>query len=588
MKGKRPAERLRALFGKGREKGAVKYRDYLRMIFAAGGGVIVAMFLLLIGVFFLSSQLLVVGVNRDCNEAVRGEFRRLYGEYQDGIRRLAASEEVVSALEGADPTPAHRLLLAFNEGRELRCWYSLFDREEEILLSSLYRDNRELCQESISLHIAMDQLDQSPLSVVCGVSDAGYRDGQESFCHLAAAVRREGEVLGYLVLELREEDAAALLADSPVDLVVIADGMDNIVFSTLPSVGTYSEKYAVEKFRPEYTGRDRVELWGRPYYLTAGSGGFGYRIYTMTSLALQDASFLYGALIFGLVSVLLLLALAPVSRRIIRRNQAALDNLLYAVDQCSAGNISYRIQARTFDEFQLLYDRFNAMMAQMQSLIEKNQELAERKRWMEVSHLEGQFNPHFVFNVMESLKYEIVIDPPAASRMVVAFAKLMRYGIHYGRTQVALRTDLEYIETYLMLQKMRYGDRLSYRTEVEEALLDCRIPKLLIQPLVENSIVHNAEHRQVMEVSVTGRRVGDRIRLVVEDNGTGIPPGKLSELRALLGNKNASTSHIGLYNVHRTIQLLYGEEYGLEIQSVYNRGTTITAELPYREEGEDV
>jgi two-component system sensor histidine kinase YesM len=568
-------------------KGPVKYQDYLRMLFAAGGAVIVAMFLLVVVVFLVSKQLLVVNVNRDCNEAVRGSFRSLYGAYEDGLRQLAASEEVAMALSG-EATPAHRLLLDFSRGKELRCYYSLFNQDEELVLSSLYQPNREICQESIALHSAMDQLRQSPLSVVCGVSDRDYREGQETFYHFAAAVRREGQVVGYLVLEPRREDAGKLLESVPVDLVVIVDGLDNIVFSTLPSVGTYAEKYAAEKFHPDYTASDQILLWGRPYYITTGSGGFGYQIYTMTALSLQQSSFLYGTLMLGLVSVLLLLALIPISRTIIRRNKSALDNLLYAVDQCAAGNISYRIHAQTFDEFQILYDRFNAMMSQMQSLIQNNQELAERKRWMEVSHLEGQFNPHFVFNIMESLKYVIVIDPPTASRMVVAFAKLMRYGINYGRAEVALRTDLEYIETYLMLQKMRYGDRLEYHIDVEEDLLDCRVPKLIIQPLVENSIVHNAEHRQVMEVAVTGRRTPQGIRLEISDNGLGIPPGKLNELRTLLENKNASTSHIGLYNVHRTIQLLYGEEYGLEIQSIYNRGTVIIADLPYREGEEDV
>ena len=218
-------------------------------------------------------------------------------------------------------------------------------------------------------------------------------------------------------------------------------------------------------------------------------------------------------------------------------------------------------------------------MSRLQEMMKNNNKLAERKRLMEVKHLEQQFNPHFVFNVMEALRYEIVIDPPRASDMVVSFANLMRYSINYGNTKVTLQTDIEYINDYLLLQKMRYNRRLEYKIDIDEELLSCKIPKLLIQPVVENSLNHGAEKTRFIRVLITGRRVEDHLELYVEDNGGGVPPSRLEEIRRSLEDENANSTHIGLYNVHRVLQLLYGPEYGLTIESECQKGTKVTLKI---------
>ena len=228
------------------------------------------------------------------------------------------------------------------------------------------------------------------------------------------------------------------------------------------------------------------------------------------------------------------------------------------------------------------------MMIQLQQLLQHNNELMERKRIMEVKQLEEQFNPHFVFNVMETLKYEIVIDPKQASVMVVSFANLMRYSINYGNAKVLLRTDIAYIKDYLMLQKMRYNQRLTYEIKMEDGLLDYEIPKLLIQPIVENCLSHGAENVDRINIVILGRKVNEVIELTIEDNGQGIEKDKLKEIQDMLQNENEMPEHIGLYNVHRAIKLLYGESYGLEISSRYGTGTKVTLKIPIKEGGSNV
>ena len=209
-----------------------------------------------------------------------------------------------------------------------------------------------------------------------------------------------------------------------------------------------------------------------------------------------------------------------------------------------------------------------------------NSELAERKRTMEIKQLEEQFNPHFIFNVLETLRYEIVIDAQKASEMVMAFANLMRYSIYYGSTIVPLQTDIEYINDYLLLQKMRYNRRLNYHIDIPEELFDCKVPKLLLQPVVENSLVHGMKDIRSITINITGRLDGGDLVLSVEDNGSGISEERLTALREGLEQEDTYREHIGLYNSHRVVRLLYGPDYGLTIESTPGKGTQVRVKLP--------
>ena len=179
------------------------------------------------------------------------------------------------------------------------------------------------------------------------------------------------------------------------------------------------------------------------------------------------------------------------ARKLSRKVLKPLDGLLVAVREGKNGNLDYRLEPeQSLQEFQVIYQEFNRMMREIHRLMERNKELAERKRLMEVRNLEGQMDPHFAFNVMEGLRYEILFDPKKASELAVSFARLMRYSIHRGEGDVSLDTDLQYVKDYRALQKMRFGERLSYDVVIDPDLYHCQIPKLLLQPVVQNSIVH--------------------------------------------------------------------------------------------------
>ena len=288
----------------------------------------------------------------------------------------------------------------------------------------------------------------------------------------------------------------------------------------------------------------------------------------------------YGVLFLGLAGILMVIMIPPLTLRITNKNLQAIDELQASVGEMGRGNMDYRLKSQVFDEFQMLNDAFRNMVIQREELMLHNSELAERKRTMEIRQLEEQFNPHFIFNVLETLRYEIAIDSQKAAEMVMAFANLMRYSVYYGSTIVPLQTDIEYINDYLLLQKMRYNRRLNYHIDIPEELMDLRIPKLLLQPVVENSLVHGMKDARCISVTITARQRDSALVLCVEDNGSGISQEKLKELREALEQEDIYREHIGLYNSHRVVRLLYGPAYGLTIESSPGTGTRVSITLP--------
>ena len=212
--------------------------------------------------------------------------------------------------------------------------------------------------------------------------------------------------------------------------------------------------------------------------------------------------------------------------------------------------------------------------------MQSNAELAERKRLMEVRQLEGQLNPHFAFIVLEALRYEILFNPQRASELAVSFARLMRYSIHRDEGLVPLRIDLQYIKDYLMLQNEIGLALILYRAD--SGRTSClRGAKACFQPVVENSIVHGLERARYIHISLKGWQQNDDMILLVEDDGTGMTLERLAEVQALLKKDHASPEHIGLYNVHRMLRVLFGDAYGLTIEGDTN-GVRVVMRLPVR------
>lgn len=565
--------------------GSNQYRDYIKRSFLRFAFSIIALLFVLVGLFlFINVQLISAGGNRKNNARLGAVLDKQVRAYEDGLLRFGSDDRILGALKDRDSgrvTEVNRLLYDFSNAQSIRCSFVLTDSGGEIVSSNLFEGNREIFLNSAVFHSMFEKMAAEPDKIFTMPSRLNYAHGQAGDLALARAVSGPDRVYGYLFFDLSDEQIYAAVRDYPLDDVILTDRYDNLIFSIGRQSADPMEKYPAGKYRMEWQKGNVVKVNGKHYHVQKELLPESTLVlYTLVSMEFQRTLVSYGMIFLLIVGVLMLIMITPLSLRIAGKNLEAIDELQHAVAEMGRGNMDYKLQGQVFDEFKVLGDAFCNMVTQREELMLHNSELTERKRIMEIKQLEEQFNPHFIFNVLETLRYEIAIDTAKASDMVMAFANLMRYSIYYGSTIVPLQTDIEYINDYLLLQKMRYNRRLNYHIDIPEELMGCKIPKLLLQPVVENSLVHGMKNIHSITINISAWKENGQLNLCVEDNGSGISEDKLKELRKGLEQEDVYREHIGLYNSHRVVRLLYGPESGMTIGSSPGNGTRVIVTLP--------
>jgi two-component system LytT family sensor kinase len=186
--------------------------------------------------------------------------------------------------------------------------------------------------------------------------------------------------------------------------------------------------------------------------------------------------------------------------------------------------------------------------------------------------LTSQINPHFLFNTLNSVSALIRTDPGQARVMVVRLSKVLRRLLRKHENFSTLRDELSFIEDYLAIEVVRFGDKLHFEREVAEDTLDMMIPSMLLQPLVENSIKHGLRSKvEGGTIRIRAYRTGSKLHLLVEDDGVGIPEEKLATLL---------DRGIGVNNVHERLKVLFGNDYRMWIDSEPGKGSRIQIEVP--------
>ena len=241
------------------------------------------------------------------------------------------------------------------------------------------------------------------------------------------------------------------------------------------------------------------------------------------------------------------------------------------------------------DEIASLYDYLGTMIGEIQRLLaEVYQErlhadrLTIQQKDAEFKMLASQINPHFLYNTLETIRMKARRSGQGdIEEIVKMLAKIMRSYIQISETDTPLSKEIELVECYLKIQQHRFGERICYHICVEPALEDYKILPLVIQPIVENSIIHGLESKEGEgNIHISAREKDGYVVISVEDDGLGIPAGQLESMRQRLNRYDARGRHIGVANVHQRVRLKYGEAYGVRIESEENRFTRVDIYLP--------
>lgn len=395
-----------------------------------------------------------------------------------------------------------------------------------------------------------------------------------------------GQPLGFLLATFYQTDLSALL-DSAVstssDLILLSSywrpvycsqpGLTSSIADMLRSrllagqpLSSGPEEFTYSAARHEPTGLYIVLR--QPQVFTRDTMSLLYAVSAIFALACIAAA------------VLLSLTLSRQLFGPVQRLHGAIEEV------ARTNNLDVYVQPEGGDEFGALAERFNEML----SALKRNQEqLVENQRELneaQIRMLQAQLNPHFLCNTLDTMKWNSKINNvPQVAVMATDLADILRFCVSPDEF-VPLSRELEIISRYVEIQRIRFSDSFSYSADVPDELADSRVPKMILQPIVENAILHGLEGVSDGAVEVSASAGGGILTIRVSDNGRGIPP-ELTGPYSSRG-RELSRGHLGLYNVDTILRKYYGEGFGLYLENRSgSAGAVVTATLPLRYEKED-
>lgn len=258
-----------------------------------------------------------------------------------------------------------------------------------------------------------------------------------------------------------------------------------------------------------------------------------------------------------------------------------ISRFISKLNQTQEINKNAYIEIDSNDEFRNLGMVYNNMIARIDNLIHTVyiKELLIKEAQLE--SLQAQINPHFLYNTLDCVNSLVDMgEKENVKKVITSLANIMRMSIK-GDTFITMQEDISYIEQYIFIQKMRFQNRILFLVEVPESLYAYYIPKLTIQPLVENAILHGvANLQETGMIGIFGKEDEHNIYISIKDNGFGMPQKIIQELSEMEDFKESNKKHIGIFNIQKKLQILYGSDYGLTIDNIEPHGTCVTISIP--------
>lgn len=266
-------------------------------------------------------------------------------------------------------------------------------------------------------------------------------------------------------------------------------------------------------------------------------------------------------------------------RRIFNPINSLIENMSTNVES----NLTYKFIYNKNDEIGILINSYNKMKSRINNLININYKTKLEQKELELRQLQNQINPHFIYNTLESIHMMAEInDDLETSTMAEYFGSIIRYSMNRKINTVTLKEEMNIIDNYIYLQKIRFDTLFKIENLIQKDVMNCKIIKMIIQPLIENAIYHGlSECDSNGIIKIQSYIVDDNLVLTISDNGIGMDQRTLNSLNDYINSKNEDFKGIALRNINRRLKLNYGNEYGLEIFSIKDSGTTMTLTLPY-------
>lgn len=403
----------------------------------------------------------------------------------------------------------------------------------------------------------------------------------------------DGDIIGSLIIRTNERFFSNIYKDIDIgegaDIFVI--DKDGLVVSSrnsaIPAAEAYKDVRLINEIKQNNANNKKVcnHTVNKNKYLVAfaymeRADWFVVSTIPYTYLNSESNKIWLNIIILGFGSFLLAVLLSYIFSLSVSR---PLKKLVRAMNEVKKGNLSVNITDTGKDEIGEVTGNFNLMLNEIKILMDNIKSKERQKRNAELKALQAQISPHFLSNTLNTVKWLAGVQKAEnIENIITSLIQLLHVSIGKGGDYISIHEEIEYLKNYLNIQEYRYFNKFKVNFDIEPEILGCRILKFLLQPVVENSLIHGIEPMDGQGlIIVKGFRYGDCIKITVTDNGVGIPEEKLKNILGQNDNPSKSRfSGIGIGNVRERIKMNFGDAFGLHIHSVAGLYTAIEITLP--------
>lgn len=402
-----------------------------------------------------------------------------------------------------------------------------------------------------------------------------YIAGDTSEYVMIRPLYRNGSYAGCAAAYLKPEEWGRHFLKYQYD-TILTDGNGNVIYCSNYS---FLQGYAINKYYPADEGTYRLVNDSRYLASSRFLEAQGVNVYSFIYYPGYYSYMLVGVLVILGLGIIWTLMFFHLMQQMAAKTSESVHMLVEEIRIIRKQDPEHVIHVETGDEIEEIAGQVNKMVASVNELNRKNLDLVQVNNRMEMQNLQAQINPHFIYNTLDNIRYLIVQDAAKADELIERFTHILRYSINNAKHRIYLQEDLDYIEDYLMIQKTRFGERFRYDMEIQKECYRMPVPKLFLQPLIENSLKYGFRKKTHIYVKIRGWIEDGYLCMQVEDDGPGQPKVMIETLRGMLGREEINAAHNGLQNINRRIMLEYGHDSGMSVDSDEGEGFTVTLKM---------
>lgn len=439
-------------------------------------------------------------------------------------------------------------------------------------------------QENINRLVSIHGENKAHLDAIKGEEIWRYYDGEAVLCKKVFSFNEELKPLGYVYISVsgRKIIDTCMKLKHEMDEVVVRNNLGQIVMSSQQNLLEIdSEKIVKNDGTYKFDGKNY-----RVFEEKSKECNLNYEyLMNLTAFRLDMFNVI---LKFFIILALCVTIIMFCVKNIYKKQGGPIQEIVTCMDDAGNGNLKSRTSYKNDDEIGFLCTEFNKMMERLDEQVNLNMNMEIQLKKSQLRAYESQINPHFLYNTLDLIRMISVNgESDKLETVIVSISSLLRYNLS-TETEVYIEQEIKAIEDYFKILDIRYGDKFDYDIEVDPEVMNCRILKFLIQPLIENSVKHgieNSDRQGYIELSC--KKVGDEIAIVVRDNGAGMSEEKLKEVTENMKNDNAGDDHIGIRNIYNRMMIFYQNRGTIDFYSKENELTQVLLKIPFLPPDED-